>query len=36
MLPINRDYALFLIDAFLVHRFIDLDTEADKSGPNIN
>jgi hypothetical protein len=30
MLPINRDYALSLIEAFLVHHFIELDTEAGK------
>lgn len=30
MLPISRDYALSLIDAFLVHHVIGLATEADK------
>jgi hypothetical protein len=28
MLPIERDYAFSLIEAFLVHHFIELDTEA--------
>lgn len=38
MLPIDRDYALSLIEAFLVHHFIDLDTEADRLGllPQLN
>ena len=36
MLPIDRDYALSLIEAFLVHHFIDLDTEADMQGLNLN
>jgi len=36
MLPIERDYALSLIEAFLVHHFIELDTEADKQGLNLN
>ena len=30
MLPINRDYALSLIEAFLVHHVIDLANEAEK------
>lgn len=30
MLPIGRDYALSLIDAFLVHHVIDLAAEADR------
>ena len=29
MLPIDRDYALSLIDAFLVHHVINLATQAD-------
>jgi hypothetical protein len=29
MLPISRDYALSLIDAFLVHHIIDLEVKAD-------
>lgn len=36
MLPIDRDYALSLVDAFLVHRVIGLATEADKQGLNFN
>lgn len=32
MLPIDRDYALSLIDAFLIHNVIDLATETDKEG----
>lgn len=36
MLPIDRDYALSLIEAFLVHRFITLDSDADKLGLNLN
>ncbi|MHB1178103.1 MAG: hypothetical protein ACYCZO_07195 [Daejeonella sp.] len=35
-LPIDRDYALSLIEAFLVHHFMELDTEADKLGVNLN
>jgi hypothetical protein len=31
MLPIDRDYALSLIEAFLVHHVIGLATEADRS-----
>lgn len=31
MLPISRDYALSLIDAFLVHHVIDLAEEADNA-----
>ena len=30
MLPISRDYALSLIDAFLVHYVIDLAVQADQ------
>lgn len=30
MLPISKDYAMSLIDAFLVHHVIGLATEADK------
>lgn len=30
MLPIDRDYALSLIDAFLVHHVVDLAVQADK------
>ena len=36
MLPIDRDYALSLIVAFLVHNVIDLATEADNHGLNVN
>jgi hypothetical protein len=36
MLPIDRDYSLSLIEAFLVHHFIDISTEADKLGANLN
>jgi hypothetical protein len=32
MLPIDRDYALSLIEAFLIHNVIDLATETDKQG----
>lgn len=35
-LSIDRDYALSLIEAFLVHHFMELDTEADKLGVNRN
>ena len=30
MLPISRDYALSLIDAFLVHHVLGLATQADE------
>lgn len=30
MLPINRDYAMSLIDAFMVHHVLGLATQADK------
>ncbi|MGG7539390.1 hypothetical protein [Rhizobium sp. 12,4] len=30
MLPMTRDYAVYLIDGFLVHYVIDLATEADE------
>ena len=30
MLPISRDYAASLIDAFLVHHVAELSTQADK------
>jgi hypothetical protein len=36
MLPIDRDYALSLIDAFLVHHFSGLDTEADSQALGLN
>jgi hypothetical protein len=36
MLPIDRDYALSLIEAFLVHNVIDQATEADKQDLNLN
>lgn len=36
MLPIDRDYALSLIEAFLIHNVIDLATEADKQGFKLN
>lgn len=36
MLPIERDYALSLIESFLVHHFIDLDAEADKQAISLN
>lgn len=28
MLPTDRDYALSLVEAFLIHHFISIDTEA--------
>jgi len=36
LLPIDRDYALSLIEAFLVHHFIDLDSEAGKQAIHLN
>lgn len=36
MLPLDRDYALSLIEAFLIHNVIDLATEADKQGFKLN
>lgn len=36
MLPIDRDYALSLVETFLVHNVIDLATEADKEGINVS
>ncbi|KSV67275.1 hypothetical protein N182_34145 [Sinorhizobium sp. GL2] len=39
MLPISRDYALSLIDAFLVHHVINLAVEADRlvaNPPSLN
>ncbi len=36
MLPIDRDYALYLIDASLVHYVIGLAVEADDQAVNIN
>ncbi|WP_412468789.1 hypothetical protein [Pedobacter sp. KLB.chiD] len=36
MLPINRDYALSLIEAFLIHHVIDLATEVDDQGVQMN
>jgi hypothetical protein len=35
MLPIDRDYALSLVEGFLVHKVIDLATEVDKEGIKI-
>ncbi|MDW9502245.1 hypothetical protein [Sinorhizobium meliloti] len=34
MLPMTPDYAVYLIDAFLVHYVIDLATEADERAAN--
>ncbi|RLJ69329.1 hypothetical protein [Pedobacter alluvionis] len=36
MLPIEREYALSLVSAFLVHLFIDLDTEASNEAVHLN
>ena len=36
ILPIDRNYALSLIEAFLVHNVIDLATEVDKQNLNLN
>ena len=36
MLPIDRDYALSLVEAFLIHNVIDLATEVDKQDLNLN
>lgn len=36
MLPIDRDYALSLIEAFVVHRVIDLASEADTQDLHLN
>lgn len=36
MLPIDHDYALSLIDAFLVHRVIELDDETHDQSVNLN
>jgi hypothetical protein len=36
MLPIDRDYALSLIDAFLVHHVVGLAVEADDQAVNLN
>ena len=36
MLPINRDDALSLVEAFLIHHVIGLATEADKQAINLN
>lgn len=36
MLPIDRDYALSLIDTFLVHHVIGFAVEADELGPGLN
>ncbi|MDR7208769.1 hypothetical protein [Flavobacterium piscis] len=36
MLPIDRDYALSLVEAFIIHNVIDLATEADKESITIN
>ncbi|MGB3105005.1 hypothetical protein [Sphingobacterium siyangense] len=35
-LPIDRDYALSLVDPFLVHHFITLSVEADEQGMKLN
>ena len=34
MLPISRDHALSLVDAFLVHHVVSLATQADQQGEN--
>lgn len=36
MLPIDRDYALSLVEAFLIHKVIELATEADEQDLNLN
>jgi len=36
MLPIDRDYALSLVEAFLIHKVIELATEVDEEGLNLN
>ena len=36
MLPIDRDYALSLVEAFLIHKVIELATEADKQALSLN
>ncbi|MNY13477.1 hypothetical protein D3C86_1466100 [compost metagenome] len=36
MLPIDRDYALSLVEAFLIHKVIELATKVDEEGLNIN
>ncbi len=36
MLPIDRDYALSLVEAFIIHNVIDLATEADRESITIN
>lgn len=36
MLPIDRDYALSLVESFLVHHFITLSVEADEQGVKSN
>ncbi|TDO83572.1 hypothetical protein EV143_1016 [Flavobacterium chryseum] len=36
MLPIDRDYALSLVEAFLIHKVIELATEVDKEALNLN
>lgn len=36
MLPIDRDYALSLVEAFLIHKVIELATTVDKEDLNLN
>ncbi|WP_026726982.1 hypothetical protein [Flavobacterium denitrificans] len=36
MLPIDRDYALSLVEAFLIHKVIELATEVDEEGLIVN
>lgn len=36
MLPIDRDYALSLVESFLIHHVIGLATEADEQALNLN
>lgn len=36
MLPIDRDYALSLVEAFLIHKVIELAAEADNQALNLN
>lgn len=36
MLPIDRDYALSLVEAFLIHKVIELATEVDEEGLTVN
>ncbi|MFH6955761.1 hypothetical protein ACHRV1_00015 [Flavobacterium aquidurense] len=36
MLPIDRDYALSLVEAFLIHKVIELASEVDEENLNLN